>query len=206
MWSKERAAVLRRVFGVDWEMKCFPQEHEGYYNWIRTYRDQDGWFDKLVKKFKKKEDGTFDWQRWREVSKEGSRKTDEDDLSYYLMRKCFFCEYCREDKRNYDQEVFDYVCSFIDPDDMNPWVKGKFFEREKRERKNPVTIHMFNTDGRVVATTYDSEQEAVRKTRINLSTIQRSRKKHRDDQVGQLDFTTTRTNVKFAATDPVESE
>ena len=203
-WSKERAAVLRLVFGVDWEMKCFPQEHEGCY--YRTYRDPNGWFHRLVKEFKKKEDGTFDWQRWREVSKEGSRKTDEGDLSYYLMRKCFFCEYCQANSRSYDKEVFDYVCSFIDPDDQNPWVKGKFFEREKRERKNAVTIHI-DTGGRVVATTYKSEQEARRKTGIGLSTIQKSRKKHRGDQVGQLDFTKTReTKIKFAATDPVESE
>ena len=70
---------------------------------------------------------------------------------------------------------------------------------------NAVQIHIRHADGTVtVAGTYRSEREAARRVGISNQIISWNRGQQRPDS--QLKFTTTKGGIKFAATDPPQSE
>jgi hypothetical protein len=71
-------------------------------------------------------------------------------------------------------------------------------------RQYAVQIRIQHADGTEVATIYRSEREAARRVGIDPSTVRKNRKRQRPGS--QLEFTTTKRGIKFAATDPPQSE
>jgi len=73
---------------------------------------------------------------------------------------------------------------------------------ENAWRQHAVTIYIRRDDGTVTSTTYESEREAARATGVHQMTINDNRKRQRPGS--PPNFTTTRSGLTFAATDPRE--
>jgi len=75
---------------------------------------------------------------------------------------------------------------------------------EENADGNAVQITIQHADGTEVPTIYRSEREAERRVGIHQPTIRQNRKRQRPDSPRK--FTTTKGGIKFAATDPPQSE
>jgi hypothetical protein len=107
--------------------------------------------------------------------------------------------------RAFRKYVTGLVVMHMDDDKENNALSNlKMGTSEENGVGNAVQITIQHADGTEVATTYRSENEAARRVGISPSTIRKNRKRQRPDS--QLEFTTTKGGIEFAATDPPPSE
>jgi hypothetical protein len=107
--------------------------------------------------------------------------------------------------RAFDKYKNGLVVMHMDNDKENNALSNlKMGTSEANADGNAVQITIQHADGTEVATIYRSEREAARHVGINNHTINKNRKRQRPDSPRK--FSTTKGGIKFAATDPPQSE
>ena len=115
-------------------------------------------------------------------------------VSVHVMMMCAFRKY-----------VNGLVVMHMDDDKENNALSNlQMGTNEENGVGNAVQITIQHADGTEVATIYRSQCDAARRVGIDPTTIGWNRKRQRPDS--QLEFSTTKGGIKFAATDPPPSE